>query len=84
MWVSGGIDAYGGVIGHPCALLGEYIGDQEHTAEEKAITTFRWDVNSQEFMDHMLPPKRHMSEDEYCKVQDWLVNNGYADDESFI
>jgi len=79
-WICGGIDSYGNVIGHPC-----YHDDSDlsHTPAEKAITSFRWNVADQMFMEHMIPQKRDMTEDEFFKVQDWLIKNGYADDESF-
>ena len=80
MWIVGGIDAYGHVIGHEVLKDGY---DSAHTAEEKAHTPWRWDVSEQMMMDHLIPPPRDMTEDEFIKVQDWLVNRGYAEDKSF-
>jgi len=86
MWVSGGIDHNGVVVGHPCYLLNQHGKEDcepEHTAEEKYSTPWRWSVSDQMFMDHMIPPKRHMTEDEIFAVHDWLIEHGYADENSF-
>jgi len=80
LWVCGGIDSYGHIIGHPCY---HQDSDLSHTPEERAITSFRWKVANQMMMDHMIPQKRDMTEDEWYAVQDWLIKNGYADAESF-
>lgn len=37
----------------------------------------------QMMMEHMIPQKRDMTEDEWYAVQDWLIKNGYADEDSF-
>lgn len=81
MWVSGGIDSYGVVTGHPCLFDG--TGDPEHTPEEKAHTPWRWHVSDQMMMHHMIPQKRDLTDEEWVKIQDWLVSHGYADDSSF-
>lgn len=80
LWVCGGIDAYGSVIGHVAYDNGFASC---HTAAEKAISSWRFEVSSQDFMNHFMPPKRQLTIEEFHSVQNWLVKNGYADDESF-
>ena len=78
MWVSGGVDDRGHVIGHPCSF-----DDKEaaHTPEEKALTTWRWSVLEQDFMAPFIPPKRFMIPDEVTKVRDWLFKQGYMSED---
>jgi len=82
IWICGGIDCHGVVHGHASCRRG---GTLAHTAEEKnGGVTWRWDVGNQQFMDHIIPPRRYMTEEDWCKIQDWLIKNGYAEPASFI
>lgn len=75
----GGIDANGAVIAHPV-----YRGDDvNHTPAEASISSWRWDVTGQCFMDHSIPQKRDLTDDELFAIADWLIKNGYAEEESF-
>lgn len=82
IWICGGIDSYGHVIGH-AYYIHSPSSESCHTPKEASISSWRWDVNNQNFMDHFIPPKRQLTKDEWFKVQDWLVKNGYAEDDSF-
>ena len=75
-WIAGGVDKYGKVIAHKyCHELEE--GEPEHTAEEKANrVTFRYDITNQEFV-YSFMSCRTPSEEEWLKIQDWLVKNNY-------
>ena len=81
LWICGGIDAYGAVIGHKA--LHDDSSTHAHTAAEKAISSWRFDVSQQNFMQHFIPQRRRLDGDEWASVQNWLVTKGFAEDESF-
>ena len=81
MWVSGGISYHGVVTGRACMLEGHTQEEACHTDEDKAGTTWRWDVNDQMFMAQFIPQKRNLTVDETFAVEDWLVKHGYKEED---
>lgn len=83
MWVCGGINSHGVVVGHAYWSDGG-MHDGHHTVEEKACgTTWRWN-HSEGFMFNFIPQPRKMTTEEYTIVEDWLIKKGYATDEDYF
>lgn len=80
IWICGGIDSYGHVIGHPFYEDDPYSDANIHTAEEKKGTPWRWDVADQEFIFSMLF-KRDLTTEEHVRISDWLISRGWKNDD---
>lgn len=84
--VIGGFNTYGQLITHIYYLHDDYSSSNNlaHTPEEKASgATFRWNIKHQYYESHFISQRRDMTDEERMILQDWLIANGYADEDRF-
>lgn len=78
MWVVGCIDHAGAITARAAVGL-----DSMHRRAESRGKRWRWCIWTQEFC-AVRPGMGELTEEEIFIVMDWLVKNGYTDDERFV